>query len=483
MENSKEFLLVADAVSKEKGLAAEDVLNALAEGMETALRHNFPEGADLHVHIDENTGELKAYRLFKLVEQIENPEAEMLFSEITDELVVDGYVWEEYKFTPNRQQFNITKQVALQRIKNEARENQIHDLLDQSIALLTGTVKVIKKDQMIVDCNGLDISIYRRNLLPRDNYKAGDKIYFVLEKEKNHYMGSRISDQYLIEVFKRELNEVEDGDIEITAVARIPGFRSKVVVKSNRANLDPVRTCIGSKGVHIKNIHNFLNGEIVDLIPHQEDSAQLLIQAMSPVNVSRIVIDEDTNSMDIAVPDEEIAQAIGKGGKNIEMVSKLLGWQINVFSETQWDTNNSNQGIETVAVFSRGLNCEAEVAQLIVDAGYSSLEEIAYLPKDEFYVEQLDDETHEALRTNARNICANPEELAQAMGFGQLAALGFDEEESSKLQAENVINNHDVSELSTYDLADILPAIDTERAKAIIMSARQKEELTDANNS
>lgn len=481
MENSKDLLQVADIVSKEKGLSIEDVLNALAEGMETALRHSFPEGAQLHVSIDDETGEFHAYRLFKLVDQIENPEGEMLFSEIDDEIVNDGYVWEEYKFTPNRQQFAITKQVAMQRIKNESREQQILALLDKPVVLLSGIVKVIKKEQMIVDCNGLDIIIPRRNLLPRDNYKPSDKIYFVLEKEKNHYVGTRISDNYLIEVFKRELIEVEEGDIEIVSVARIPGFRSKVVVKSLRKNIDAVRTCIGSKGVHIKNIHSFLNGEIVDITPYHEEPAQLLIQVMAPVNVNRIMIDEELKSMDVTVADNEIAMAIGKGGKNIEMISKLLGWQINVFSETQWEANNNSENVKDLAILTKGLNCEQEVAQLILESGYNSLQEIAYLPKDEFYVEQLDDESHDALRENAKEICGNPELLNKAIGFGDLVSNGLEYNEAELLQAQDVFNNHDLSELSSYELIDILPDLDTDRAKAIIMSARHNEEIKDVN--
>ena len=483
MENPKELLLVAEAVSKEKGLDTRDVLDALSEGMETALRRNFPEGAELHVSIDERTGEFTAYRLFKLVDQIENPENEMLFSEVEDELVQDGYVWEVYPFTPNRQQFNITKQVALQRIKNESRDQQIQNLLDKPVALLTGTVKVIKKDQLIADCNGLDITIYRRNLLPRDNYKPGDKIYFVLEKEKNHYVGTRISDQYLIEVFKRELVEIEEGDIEIMGVARIPGFRSKVVVRSVKKSIDAVRTCVGRQGVHIKNVHNFLNGETVDLISYQEDPAQLLIQAIAPVNISRILIDEEKKSMDVAVPDNEIAQAIGKGGKNIEMITKLIGWQINLFSETQWENNNVHQDAKDLAILMKGLNCEEEVAQLILDSGYNSLEEIAYLPTTEFYIEGLDDEAHNDLRENALSVCKNPLELSTVLGFGDLVSTGLDYNEAETLQSEKVFTLEDLADLSVYELNDILPSLDSDRAKDIIMLARKQQENNNANDS
>lgn len=481
MENAKELLLVADAVSKEKGLSREDVLDAISEGMETSLRRNFPEGANIRIVIDEHSGLFKGYRLYTLVDQIENVEAEMLFSEIEDEEVREGYVWEEFQFVLNRQQFAITKQVALQRIKNDSRDNQIQSLLSKSITLLSGIVKVVRKDQLIVDCNGLDITIYRRSMLPKENFKNGDKIFFVLEQEKNHYVGTRISDEYLKEVFKREIVEIEEGDIEITSVSRIPGFRSKVVVKSLKRNIDAVKSCIGSRGMHIKNIQSFLGGEVVDVIEYHEEPAQLLIKAMNPVNITRIIIDEENHSIDIAVSDAEIAQAIGRGGKNIEMITKLLGWQINVFSEAQWKTNNDVENKKYIAILTKGLDCDEEVAEIIMQAGYDSLEEIAYLPKDEFYVEEFDEQTHEDLRSNARIVCQNPEELRKVKGYGDLISLGLEEEEVNKLQAENIINMHDFSELSTYDLEDVLPAVDTDKAKVMIMSARKQQELLHDN--
>lgn len=473
--DNKELLLIADTVSKEKGIDKKLVLIALAEGMETALRKNFPEGSQISVNIDPQTGQIKAYRVFELVEQIENIESQMLSSEVEDEIVIDGYAFEPFEFKLNRQQYNITRQVALQKITQSSRENQIETLLNQSISLFSGTVKVVKKEQIIVDCNGLDITLFRRNMLPRDNYKNGDKVYFTLEKERNQYVGTRISEQYLEEVFRKEIVYIEEGDIEITAIARNPGVRAKVVVKSNVKNLDAVKACIGSKGMHVKNIQNFLNGEIVDILAHTDDQAQLLIQAFSPVNVTNIIIDEESQTMEIAVPDEEISQAIGKGGKNIELVSKLIGWHVNVLTKTEWESKESLDLEKTMAVLESGLSCDSEIAQILVENGFTSLEEIAYLPLQELDVLELGEETTQALRDNAKETLNNPASLIKAEGAGELISLGFSHEDVTKLQEEGIFGSNEIADLATFELQDLLTHLSDNDAQHIIMKARKND--------
>lgn len=471
--NSKELLLMIDAVAKEKGVEKEKVAKALCEGIETALRRNFPEGSHIEVTLNEETGELDGWRLFKIVDQIENVEAEMLQSEIEDEQVEDGYVLEHFDFNLNRQQFNITKQVALQKIKHDSRAVQIDSLLARPIALLHGNVKVARKDRLIVDCSGLDIEIPRRNLLLKDNYKVNDKVYFVLEKDRNQYVGSRVNDAYLIEAFKREIVQIEEGDIEIVSCVRNPGFRSKVVVKAVSKNIgDPVRFCIGAKGAHIKNINSFLNGEAIDIVGYDPDIAQLLVKAMNPVEVQKMLIDEENHSIDLCVPDESIALAIGKSGKNIEMVSKLIGWDLKVYTHSQWDEKESEDSLQSIRVFMDGLNCDEDLAVLLVENGYATLEEIAYVPKEEFDVEGLDDETIEVLRENARQTLGNPILNKRSKGINDLVVLGFTSDEIRSLQDNSVLNMEDVADLSTYDLQDVLTEIDMERAQKIIVQAR-----------
>lgn len=476
MENLKELLVNVEVVAKEKGIEEDQVISAICEGIETAVRKNFPEGSLLHVDFDPESHDLKAWRLYKLVNQIENPEAEMLFNEIEDEVVVDDYVWESFELKLNRQQFNITKQVALQKIKSDSRNQQIEDLLNKPVQLFSGTVKVMRRDSVIVDCNGLDITIPRANMLPEDNYKNGDKIFFSLTKEKNHYVGTRTSDEYLKEVFKREIVQVEEGDIEIVRCARTPGVRAKVLVQSHRPNVDAVKTCIGVRGTHIKNINSFMNKEVVDIIKYDDNVANLLTNAIAPINVTSILIDEDNHSIDIAVNDDEIAKAIGKGGKNIELVSKIVDWNINVYSNSDWEEKNSNENYALVKMFAQGLNCDDELAQHLVENGFMSFEEVAYVPLKEFEDTGLDEETISALKANASELLADKESLKKALGLSYLIKNGLTDEEIEKLHQENVFDEKDVGELSTYDFADILPEFDTNKAKDMIMKAREKEE-------
>lgn len=479
MENMKELLTVVDVISQEKGITKEQVIEALCEGIETSLRKNFPEGSKIHVDFDSSNTTLRAWKIYKLVDQVENPEAEMLFNEVEDEEVVDGYVWEEFTFKLTRQQVNITKQVTLQKIKGDARDQQIEELLDKPIQLYMGTVKIIRRDNIIVDCNGLDINIPRAYLLQRDNYKISDKVFFTLEQDRNFYVGTRTSDQYLIEVFKREIVQVEEGEIEIVRCARNPGFRAKVLVKSNKPNLDPVKTCIGMRGVHIKGINNFMNGEIVDIIAYDEDVAKLVINAIAPVNVLSILVDEENKLIELSVGDNEIAQAIGKGGKNIEMVSKIVDWEIKVYSHSQWEQKNRTEVSDLLAMFCKGLNADEELAMVLVENGFLSFEEVAYVSLEEFRGTELDDDTINALKENALEVLGNKEALRQAMGIPSLNKAGFSSDEIEKLHAENVFDDHDLSELSVYDLTDILPEFDTTKAKDIIMKAREKETVNE----
>jgi N utilization substance protein A len=476
MENSRELIMLVEAVAKEKGLPEEDVLAYLSEGIEVALRKNFPEGAILHVEIDGKTGEIQSWRLYELVDQIENLEAQMLKNEVEDEEVLDGYAWERFESKLSRQQYSIIKQVALQRIKNQAREQSILHLLDKNINIYSGIIKVARKDSIIVDCAGIDITIWRRNLLPRENAKVGDRIRFTLEEEKGNYFGTRTSEKFLTELFKEEISQIEDGDIEIVSCARIPGFRSKIIVKSKNTKFDAARMCIGAKGVHVKNIQNEIPGEFIDIITYNEDPAQMLISSLAPVTVSHIMIDEDTNTIEVAVDNNNIAQAIGRNGKNIEMVGKLIGWNIKIFSDEQWDKNKNNENVGLIHYFKFALDCDNELAQYIVDCGHTSIEEFIYLSSEEIQMDDLDEDTINALKQNATETMENPEKIKQANAYKDLFSLDFEEDEVNKLIENDVFSIHDISELSTYDLQDILPNIDMTKAKDIIVKSRQLQE-------
>jgi N utilization substance protein A len=484
IKNTKELLLIADAVSKEKNLEKEIVLEALAEGLATALRKNYPEGSIIKVLINKE-GDIKAYRLFELVDTIENVERQMLFNEVDEEVVVDGFVWEDLHFDfnkLNRQQFNITRQVALSKIKNKSRETYITDLLNKDNLLQSGIVKFVKKDKIIVDCNGLDISIPRKKLLPKDNYKNGDKIFFVIEKENNHYYGTRVSNQFIQEILKNKIYPIKNGEVKIISIARNPGFKSKVVLKSIKNNINPVKLCLGHRGSYIQNVNKFLNGETVDLINYDDNIAQLLVNAMSPVEVVKILVDEESHSLDFAVSNDNISQAIGKDSKNIEMVSQLLGWKLHVYSEEEWDNHKNKEQDKVLALFKYALNCDNEISQMLYEEGFSTLEEIAYVPISELREVDLDEETLMTLRNNALDTLNNQLKLKLALGYSELVSLGLNDEQIKKLNQENVLNLNDFKDLSSYDLIDILPELDFEQAKSMIVQSRQVGELHGENN-
>lgn len=477
MENYRELLLMIDTVSKEYGLSTQEIISFVSDGIKTALKKNFPEGAILHIDIDDQTGHIHAWRLYKLVDSIVDVETEMLFSEVENEPVVDGFAWESFDFQLNRQQYNITKQVTLQKIKQRAKEQQFENLMQKNINLHLGNVKIVKKDHVIVDMNGLDVVIERSNLLPKDYVKVNDKLYFTIEKNK-HYYGTRTSNQYLVEVLKKEIVQIEDGEVEIVSCVRNPGFRSKVIVQSQLNKYDAVKTCLGFRGAHLKNFQIYLPGESIDFINYNESPAELVIKAISPVSVHKILIDEDTHTIDLAIEKEQIAQAIGKGGKNIEMISSLLNWKINIFSLEEWKHQEDSEQKGNILYFMYSLDCDEELAIYLTESGYSDIEEIAYLPLQDLELDELDEETIEALRVNAKESLADSEKMKTAYAFKTLNHLGFEQDEIQTLIENKVVSVEDIADLSTYDLQDILPNIDIEKSKDIIMKARKSlEEL------
>ncbi len=471
--------MIVEAVAKEKGISSDLIFEFFAEGIEVSMKKQFPEGAKLQVEIlpEENT--IKGWRLFKLVDSIENVEAEMLFNEVEDEVVSDGYVWEPIEVNLTRQQFSIAKQVALTKIRNESRDGHIQSLLEKPYQYHTGTVKIIRKESLIVDISNIDIVIPKRNLLPRETFKIGEKIVFSIEKDeaKNNYVGTRTSPEFLKELFRKEVVQIEEGNIEIVACVRNPGFRSKVVVRSKSSKFDAVRMCIGTKGVHVKNIQSFLGTEIVEVIGYESDPAQMLVKCLSPLNINKIVIDEEDKLIELSVDDDVMAKAIGKGGQNIEMISKIIGWKINIYSQTDWDRKERFKSIAYVNTFKSLLDCDEELAQYLVDEGYTSVEDIAYTPADEMELTDLDEETILALKENAVNSLADEAHVKRVKEREELYLLGFSDSDIIHLHGNKIANTVDVADLATDELVEILPNIDIEFAKSIIMEARKTSKV------
>jgi N utilization substance protein A len=472
MEN-KDLLHVAEIVSKEKELPVDVVLEALETGIEVSILRDLPEGATVSVTIDNKTGEVRAYRTFNLVDSITSIESEMLKTEIDDEFVFEDVAYEVIPFNMDRKKFSITKQIALQRINKESKEAKINDLLKDTVKLFTGTVKVFTNNQYIVDLFGIEMIIPKKNLMPNDRFKSGDKISFVIEKENEKFVGSRISKEFVKEIFKKEVHQIEDNEIEIVSIARIPGFKSKVVLKSNNENIDPIKTCIGVRHNHIKNIHTMMDGEYVDMIEYSDDLPKMIVKLFEPVNVTNILIDEENGTIDVSVPDNEKAKAIGVSGKNIFLIKELLEKSVNIFSESEWEENNSQQKESLVKMFCFGLDCDEDISMSIVENGYSSIEEVAYVPLVEFKEIGFEDDLVTELRERAKAIFSDEDKMKAIGGSESLFSLGFTMEEVKKLNAENIFNKQDLADLSKFELLDILPEIEEETACNLVMSARK----------
>lgn len=479
MENARELLLMVDAVSKEKNLPRSEILEYIADGISTALRKSFPAGAIVHVEIDDKTGHIRGWRLFELVDSIEDVESQMLKNEVEDEVVENGYVWEPIQFNLGRQHFNIIKQVTLQKIRSGSKEHFVQEMLSKSNHLFTGTVKVLKKDHAIIDYLGVDFILPKRNMMIKDTLKIDQRVYFTLEKDRNQYVATRASKEFLYEIMKSEIMPIEEGHIEIVDCIRVPGIRSKVLVRSHNAKYDAVKTCIGAKGSKVKSIQNALNGEHIDIIQYTDNTAELLVKLIAPINVHKIIIDQDAKTMQITVAPNDLEMALGKNNRNIDNISKFLGYQVEVFSTSEW---NSKEGLEKTAYvhyLSQGLSCDEELASYIYSAGFSSIEEIAYVTIDD-ELDELDNETIEALKENAKETLANKKLHVQLENNLSLMLLGFNLDEVALLEANEIKTKQDVADLSTYDLQDVLTDIDTEKAKAIIIQARHDLEVVDA---
>lgn len=482
MINPRELTSLIDAVSKEKGLSPQEVTSYLAYAMETSLRKEFPETAKIKIVIDNATGEIHGYRLFKLVDVIEDVEAEMLKNEVENEIVIDGFAHEPFFVELNRQQINITKQVVLQRINTESRNHQFRQLLARGNNIFTGVVKVMKKDQIIADYQGLDIVLNKANLIPREIYKIGDKITFSIIEDKGIYLGSRTCPQFLVELLKEEVRSLQDGNLEIVSCARIPGFRSRIIVKSNDSSINPVSTVVGSRGANVNAVKNQLNGENITVIPYNANIADMFVHAINPVQILGIVVDENTKKLEVSVNNEDVATAIGKQGKNIASISELLGWEIDVFSADEWEEHNAQTHQALLNHFMLGLSCDAELAELVIEAGITSIEFFKVMTRSSLLdALEVDEETVDALIENALSTINNPLEFATANAYLELIEMGFTVDEVNTLVANQVYTKTDVGDLSSLDLLDILPDFDVKVANKIILKARAATQKVEEN--
>ncbi len=487
---SKEILYVVDAVSNEKNLDPEDIFEAVEIAIATASRKRYGMEKDFRVDIDRETGNYDTFRRWEIMDDedpnFESPERHILKSYADNRnlgLEVGEFLEEQVESIEfGRITAQIAKQVIMQKVRQAERQKMAEAFRDSVGKIVLGTVKRVDRRGIVLDLGeNSEAIIPREMMIPREIARVGDRMRGILHEINEEGRGgpkmivSRIDEEFLVELVKLEVPEIGQELIDIMGAARDPGSRSKIAVRANVPNLDPVGACVGMRGSRIQTVTNELNNERVDIIPWDEDIARFVINAMQPAEVLSIVIDEDKKSMDIGVDEEMLAQAIGKGGQNVRLASKLTGWTLNVMSEEAAENKSRSEQNILISLFAEKLDVDEEVASILVEEGFTSLDEVAYVPTDEFLkIEEFDEEIIEELRSRARNallalaITGEGGKPAQDL----LEMKGMNNALAQLLASHGICTMEDLAEQSTDELVE-LEGIDEELAATLIMTARE----------
>ncbi|GAB4358707.1 MAG: transcription termination factor NusA [Gammaproteobacteria bacterium] len=489
---NKEILLVVDAVSNEKGVQKEVIFEAIEAALASATRKKHGGDIDARVAIDRETGDYETFRRWEVVaddsEEFENPEAQIHLSdarEINPDIQVGEYIEEPMESVAfGRIAAQAAKQVIVQKVREAERQQVVEAYKDRVGELLMGVVKRIERGNVYLDLGGnAEAIIPREQMIPREAVRPGDRLRGYLYEVRSEPRGpqlfiSRTAPELLIELFKLEVPEVGEGLIEIIGAARDPGLRAKIAVRAHDPRIDPVGACVGMRGSRVQAVSNELAGERVDIINWSDNPAQFVVNAMSPAEVVSIVVDEESHSMDVAVNEEQLSQAIGRGGQNVRLASQLTGWELNVMTESQAEEKSEQEAERLQSLFMEQLDVDEEVAAILVQEGFSSLEEVAYVPPQEMLeIEEFDESIVEELRNRARDVLllraiANEEQLEESEPAEDLLNMeGMDRELAYTLAAKGIRTMEDLAEQSTDELMEI-EGMDEERAAALIMTAR-----------
>ena len=488
---SKEILTVVDAISNEKGVPREVIFEAVEAALASASRKRF-EGQDVSVRvkIDRHTGDYETFRRWVVVEddEFENPDAEIKqsFAERRDPPLTLGDAVEEQieNAAFGRIAAQTAKQVIVQKVREAERAEVVRQYAEREGELVAGIVKKTTRDGLIIDLgDNAEAFLPRSEMIPGERYRMNDRVRALLTKVDAEARGaqlilSRTSPQLIIELFQIEVPEIAEQLIEIKGAARDPGSRAKIAVKTNDRRIDPVGACVGMRGSRVQAVSSELQNERVDIVLWDDNPAQLVINAMAPADVASILVDEETHAMDVAVAEDNLAQAIGRSGQNVRLASELTGWRLNVMTESEAEDKREQEIDDLVEHFIQHLDIEEELARLLVEEGFTTLEEIAYVPLEEMLeIEELDEELVEELRARAKDellnlAIASEEELDGAQPAEDLLDMdGMERHLAFILASRGVITMEDLAEQSVDDLMDI-EGMDEERAAALIMTAR-----------
>lgn len=489
---SKEILLVADAVSNEKGVSREVIFEAIEAALASAAKKRHMEDIEARVVIDRTDGEYETFRRWEILEddaEMESADREIFLSEALKthpEIEVGEFIEEPMENAAfGRIAAQAAKQVIVQRVR-EAERSQVVEAYEGRLGeMVNGIVKRVERGNVYIDLGGnAEAMVPRDKVIPREPVRPGDRLRGLLYEVSSEPRGpqlfvTRTSPQFLVELFKLEVPEIGQGLIDILGAARDPGLRAKIAVRSNDPRTDPIGACVGMRGSRVQAVSNELAGERIDIILFDDNPAQFVINAMAPAEVVSIVVDEDKDSMDIAVTEEKLSQAIGRGGQNVRLASELSGWHLNVMSEDEAEEKGEEEAAIARKHFMDKLDVDEEIANILVQEGFTSVEEVAYVPPAELQqIEEFDEAIVEELRGRARDalltqLIAKEERLDDNKPDDDLLALeGMEERLAFELAARGVKSQEDLAELAVDELQEVDESLDEEAAAALIMAAR-----------
>ena len=493
---NRELLMLVDAISHEKNVDREVVFGAVESALASATKKLYEGEVDIRVAIDRENGAYETFRRWHVVPDeagLQQPEAEILHFEAKeqiDDIEVGDFLEESVESVPiGRIAAQAAKQVILQKIRDAEREQLLNDFLSRGDKIFTGTVKRMDKGDLIVESGRVEGRLKRSELIPKENLRSGDRVRAMMVEIDPTLRGpqillSRSAPSFMIELFRQEVPEIEQGLLEIKSCARDAGSRAKIAVVSYDKRVDPIGTCVGVRGSRVNAVTNELAGERVDIVLWSEDPAQFVIGALAPANVQSIVVDEEKHAMDVVVDEENLAIAIGRGGQNVRLASELTGWRINIMTAEESAAKQAEESDGIRRLFVERLDVDEEVADILIAEGFTSLEEVAYVPLQEMLeIDAFDEDTVQELRSRAKNVLLTleiaKEERVEEVSQDLRDMEGLNAELIASLSEGGIHTRDDLADLAVDELVE-MTGVDEARAKALIMKAREHWFGTDA---
>ena len=486
---NRELLMLVDAISREKNVERELVFGAVEAALASASKKLYTGDVDIRVTINRSTGEYETFRRWHVVPSeagLQSPEAEILLFEAQEQIPdieIGDYIEEQIESVSiGRIGAQAAKQVILQKIRDAEREQILTDFLSRCEKIFVGTVKRIDKGDIIVESGRIEGRLRRNEMIPKENFRSGDRVRaYIMEVDSSlrgpQILLSRSAPAFMIELFRQEVPEIEQGLLDIKSCARDPGSRAKIAVLSHDKRVDPIGTCVGVRGSRVNGVTTELAGERVDIVLWSDDPAQFVIAALAPANVQSIVVDEERHAMDVVVDEENLAIAIGRAGQNVRLASEMTGWRINIITTEESSMKQAEESNKLCKLFVEKLDVDAEVANILVSEGFSSLEEVAYVPMQEMLdIEGFDEDTVTELRSRAKNALLTMEiqreEFVEDVSQDLADLDGLTPEMIGKLADGGIHTRDDFADLAVHELTELI-GIDVVQAKILIMKARE----------